>query len=393
MSIPPPPQHPPPRRQPQAAEDPSLTTQIFLDQAKAATAGAAGPEGTDGGDGGQGATAGAPQGAQRSSAPQPPRTPDPVEETPAQESTQMMSMEELRALAASSHIDEIDGPREQQSAASASWATRQDDERAQSAAPPGVFTPVVRQAQSHGPGVPPPPQAPPPHAQQYAAAGAPTAAGYASGPMTGQPPGQSASGRQNDQTVPGQQQASRKRGLPVLAIVFVVLSALVVLGIGGWILVDALGRSGEQSQQPAPPPPPATSTTDPGGLVDEGENPTADAGEDVETFTTPSGNIGCTIDAERARCVITTFDYDPPEAPDGCTMDEWGSIVVANSEGAGFSCSPAQFPADGQALDYGQTVSAHGMTCESSESGVTCRSEETDSSFSVARASADFTQR
>lgn len=384
MSIPPPPQHPPPRRQPQAAEDPSLTTQIFLDQAKAATAGASGREGADAGDGGQGTTAGAPQGAHRESAPQSPRTPDPVEETPAQESTQMMSMEELRALAASSHIDEIDGAREQQSAASASWATPQDDARAQSAAPPGVFTPVVRHAPSHGPGVPPPPQAPPPHAQQYAAPGA----GRASGPLTGQVPQQAAYGQAH-----GQGTSSRKRGLPVLAIVFVVLSALVVLGIGGWILVDALGRTGEQAQQPAPPPPPATSTTDPGGLVDEGENPTADAGEDVETFTTPSGNIGCTIDAERARCVIKTFDYDPPEPPDGCAMDEWGSIVVANSEGAGFSCSPAQFPTDGQALDYGQTVSAHGMTCESSESGVTCRSEETDSSFSVARASADFTQR
>ena len=90
---------------------------------------------------------------------------------------------------------------------------------------------------------------------------------------------------------------------------------------------------------------------------------------------------------------LQSFDYDPPEAPDGCTMEEWGSIVVANNEGAGFSCSPAEFPTDGQVLDYGQTVSAHGMTCESSESGVTCRSDESDSSFSVARASADFSQK
>lgn len=384
MSIPPPPQHPPPRRQPQAAEDPSLTTQIFLDQAKAASAGASGREATADGGGEQGATVGTPQGPQQASAPQAPHAPEPVEETSAQESTQMMSMEELRALAASSHIDEIDGPREQQSAASASWATPQDDERAQSAAPPGVFTPVVRQAPSHGPGVPPPPQVPPPHVQQYGAPGA----GYASGPPTGQVPQQAAYGQPH-----GQGTGTRKRGMPVLAIVFVVLSALIVLGIGGWILVDALGRSGEQSQESAPPPPPATSTTEPGGLVDEGENPTADAGEDVEAFTTPSGNIGCTIDAERARCVIQSFDYDPPEAPDGCTMEEWGSIVVANNEGAGFSCSPAEFPTDGQVLDYGQTVSAHGMTCESSESGVTCRSDESDSSFSVARASADFSQK
>lgn len=313
----------------------------------------------------------------------------------------MMSMEELRALAASSHIDAIDGPREQEAGGSAAaWATPHDDARAQSTAPPAVFSPAMRQAASHaspdpsvhGPGVPPPPQVPPPHAPQqspYGAGPAPHAA-------------------QQQQQWPDQGHAAgagyavarpapaKKRGMPVLAIVFVVLSALIVLGIGGWILVDALGRSGDQSQE-AVPPPPATSTQEPDGLVDGADDstsdPSADAAGDVQTFVTPSGNIGCTIDAERARCSIKTFDYDPPDPPDGCTMDEWGSIVVANGEGAGFSCSPAAFPTDGQTLDYGESVSAHGMTCESTESGVICRSDETDASFSIARAAADFTQK
>lgn len=396
MSIPPPPQHPPPRRQPRAEEDPSLTTQIFLDQAKAATGGASAsqPPGT--------AAASAPTGSAAEAANTRPEPAAPLDDASAQESTQMMSMEELRALAASSHIDAIDGPREQEDGGSAAaWAMPQGDARAQTTAPPGVFTPAMRQAASHpspdasvhGPGVPPPPPVPPPHAAQpapYGAGQAGHAANHAPYAAQQQPwpdQGSAAAGYAAAHPAP-----ATKRGMPVLAIIFVVLSALIVLGIGGWILVDALGRSDDQSQE-AVPPPPATSTEEPGGLVDDAYDSTAEPAEDVQTFVTPSGNIGCTIDAERARCSIKTFNYDPPDPPDGCTMDEWGSIVVANGEGAGFSCTPAEFPTDGQTLDYGETVSAHGMTCESTESGVICRSDETDASFSIARASADFTQK
>lgn len=181
--------------------------------------------------------------------------------------------------------------------------------------------------------------------------------------------------------------------MPVLAIVFVVLSGLIVLGIGGWIVIDMLDRSGGGTQQSAPQPPATQDSTGEGGLVDEADDEgTAPPTGEVESFVAPSGNIGCTIDSERARCIVQSFDYDPPEAPDGCTMDDWGSIVVANNDGAGFSCTPAPFPSDAQPLDYGQTVSAHGMTCASSETGVSCRSDETGAAFSVARASASFDQ-
>lgn len=181
--------------------------------------------------------------------------------------------------------------------------------------------------------------------------------------------------------------------MPVLAIAFVVLSALVVVGIGGWILVDAVTRDGEQSQQAAPPPPATDDSTGEGGLVDESDDgTTAPPAADTESFATPSGNIGCTIDQERARCVVKSFDYSPPDAPDDCGMEEWGSIVVANRDGAGFSCTPADFPADAETLDYGQTITAHGMICSSEETGVSCRSEETGAAFSVARANATFDQ-
>lgn len=403
MSIPPPPQHPPPRRQPQEPEDPSLTTQIFLDQARAATSG-----GTGAADQGAGGSTGrniptddaqtqalTPQGIAeaRRLAAESGAGSDSGAESGADtggESTRVLSMEELREIAASSRVESIDGPREALPRSDrAPRASAQDEARARKQAAPGVFStgmpPPRVPTFAVPPPVPPPvappapPSAPPP-AHTFANGPHPPAA-YASGPPSGMGP-----------LVHEGRRTQQRRRMPVLAIVFVVLSGLIVLGIGGWIVVDMLSRSGDETQQTAPPPATQDSTGE-GGLVDEADDATTSPdAADVESFVTPSGNIGCTIDAERARCIVQSFDYDPPDAPDGCTMDAWGSIVVANRDGAGFSCTPAPFPSDAQALDYGQTVSAHGMTCTSSETGVSCRSDESGAAFSVARASASFDQ-
>lgn len=401
MSVPPPPQHPPPRRQPHTPEDPSLTTQIFIDQARAAAGRA---------DVGQApADAGDHTGADRDYRSPSAEDADTQALSPGDvaaarrraaegdgESTQMMSMEELRQLAASSRIEALDGPREGRSAAGhAPPAGAADEARAQEQAPPGVFSAHV---QSHpapsAPDVPPAaPHAAPPHVHPGYPASATYSvqSGHPAPPARPAmaPPAEGSGSAEEGQAEPPR----RRRRMPVLAIAFVVLSALVVVGIGGWILVDAITRDGQQSQQAAPPPPATDDSTGEGGLVDESDDgTTAPSAADTESFATPSGNIGCTIDQERARCVVKSFDYSPPDAPDNCEMEEWGSIVVANRDGAGFSCTPADFPTDAETLDYGQTITAHGMICSSEETGVSCRSEETGAAFSVARADATFDQ-
>lgn len=429
MSIPPPPQHPPPRRQPHEPEDPSLTTQIFLDQARTAAAGR-GSDTEGGSEDGAGSRSGrapvddahtqalTPQGIAeaRRLAAESGTEPGGAASREAHadqggESTRVLSMDELREIAASSRVEAIDGPREALPRAQPSpRASAQDEARAREQAAPGVFSTSAPPPQAPTFAVPPPvvPPAPPavhPHgAPQMTPQGVPPStphgaspsSPYASPSASAHPAGigQYPYTGHASSTAAGTGHAQRKqRRMPVLAILFVVLSGLIVLGIGGWIVVDMLSRSDDGAQQTAPPPPATQDSTGEGTLVDEADDEsTQPATGDVESFVTPTGNIGCTIDSERARCIVQSFDYDPPDAPDGCTMDDWGSIVVANSDGAGFSCTPADFPSDAQPLDYGQSVSAHGMTCASSETGVSCRSDETGAAFSVARASASFDQ-
>src|SRR5699024_12271978 len=110
-----------------------------------------------------------------------------------------------------------------------------------------------------------------------------------------------------------------------------------------------------------------------------------------EVFTSPSGNISCTIDSERARCVINDYDYSPPQKPDDCRLDDWGSIVVANDEGPGFSCLEAPEPAGpARVLGCGDSISAAGMTCTSSDVGVAWKSDESGIGLHVRRASLAF---
>lgn len=166
--------------------------------------------------------------------------------------------------------------------------------------------------------------------------------------------------------------------------VLAALALVVALGIVGYIAWDAT-----QSKDDAAP---ATSSQGPtDGTDSESEDPQTSPPPAVESFKSPSGNISCTIDSDRARCVISSFDYTPPEEPDDCQLDNWGGVVVANEDGAGFSCREApgnSGPA--RVLGYGESITAEGMTCTSTREGMTCKSDETDVGFTVRRASVDF---
>ncbi|GAA4285328.1 hypothetical protein GCM10022261_28590 [Brevibacterium daeguense] len=167
-------------------------------------------------------------------------------------------------------------------------------------------------------------------------------------------------------------------------VALLVLVALIVLGIVGYILVDSLtgSDSGGPQSMPAPPPAAEDAAGDP--------EASAAASGDVRSFASPSGNISCTIEPERARCVISSFDYEPPEEPEDCAIDNWGGVIVANSDGAGFSCLEAPEAPKAQMLDYGESIEAHGIKCTSQREGMTCVATDSGTGFTVARAGVSF---
>ena len=393
MSIPPVPNHPPrPGRRKPAEETPdSITTQLFIGQDKSPQA--------------DGST-------QALSAEEIDRLKSMVSADGAA-ATEVLSLEELRAIAAAEGGDpEVDEP-----AATPRKVNSSDLAEAEAAAAPRQWNPqgtphyggaegVTRPAEGFGAAAPG--QFSPQVSQQGRPSGgtprggtpAPAGAAYAAGYQNGGYPGPGGPAGPGGPTGPGGPGGPGPAGGPggpyrrepetakVPAWLWVLASIALVLAIGivGYIVWDSMQSTEETASAPESPSlQPTPAPTESQGS--ETSSPPAA----VETFASPSGNIECTIDADRARCVIASFDYTPPERPEDCQMDNWGSVVVANGEGAGFSCREA--PASSgpaRVLGYGESISASGMTCTSAEDGMTCTADDTGVGFTMRRASVDF---
>jgi len=102
-------------------------------------------------------------------------------------------------------------------------------------------------------------------------------------------------------------------------------------------------------------------------------------------FTSPTGNIGCYIDRDSVRCDVGDRDWSPPAAPQSCKLDYGQGIELRAGGAAAFVCAGDTALGGGEVLDYGQSIAAGLLRCESAESGMTCRDVESGRGFSIAK--------
>lgn len=421
MSIPPVPNHPPrPGRRKPAEESPeSITTQLFIGQDGSAAA----------------------DGSTQALTPEELQRLQSMVDSDGTQATEVLSLEELRQLAAAdgyetgglpaaprkANPDDIaaaeaaSAPKQwnPQGVAPAQPETREPEPAHPNPAPWGPEFGAAGQTEARpepmrSPGAPGSPgahlsqggQAPdrtagpvhpetgsggqqPAYGSAYAAAPVHEAAYGASGPVgPGGPLGPGGPGGPGGPTGPGGPYGRQPETKKVPGWLWVLASIALVLALGivGYIVWDSTQGTDEVTAPPSDQPT-TGQAQDPQPSDSESSSPPVAE----EVFTSPSGNISCTIDSERARCVINDYDYSPPEKPDDCRLDDWGSIVVANDEGAGFSCLEApESEGPARVLGYGDSISAAGMTCTSSEEGMECKSDESGVGFNVRRASVDF---
>jgi len=182
---------------------------------------------------------------------------------------------------------------------------------------------------------------------------------------------------------------------PQLALVIAVCGLVVVFAV--MLLARAWGAEGRDggaaelrvdaspAAPPASPVPPAQSAT-PAESPVPAEAPTppeAPSDAEPQRFRSPSGNIECAISVDSAGCVIASFDFDPADGAD-CAN---GGYLRVEPAGAFMPCEGAPDATGAAAqLDYGSELTAHGYTCSSERSGVTCRHLDSGYGFAVARA-------
>lgn len=105
-------------------------------------------------------------------------------------------------------------------------------------------------------------------------------------------------------------------------------------------------------------------------------------------FTSPSGNIACSLNGSGATCSALEHDWSVQShtAPIDCGDGFEAGASVSDAEPAVEACQPSR---DGQAapLAFGKSITAGVMRCTSERSGVTCRSSQTDYGFTISKAS------
>ena len=106
---------------------------------------------------------------------------------------------------------------------------------------------------------------------------------------------------------------------------------------------------------------------------------------DIVGFTSPSGNVGCMIDPQFVRCDVAERDWTPPPRPADCEFDYGQGISMSAGEEPEFNCVGDTAQGGTYTLEYGKSIAAGTLSCESAESGMTCRDSTTGHGFTIAR--------
>jgi hypothetical protein len=118
----------------------------------------------------------------------------------------------------------------------------------------------------------------------------------------------------------------------------------------------------------------------------------ATARADYRPFQSPSGNISCSIDSSDVACDVSDYTYHVPPGPPCSQHISWGNrFGLQHGKAAEMECHGDTLRVPGeQTLNYGQTISAGTITCESQPSGMKCTDSSTGHYFRVSRDSYDL---
>lgn len=176
-----------------------------------------------------------------------------------------------------------------------------------------------------------------------------------------------------------EREASRRRNSYLLvamaAVVCVLGAVLAVNGLTGGSGGSPQAGTGSDEAGVA-----GTKQAAPTGTEDSSEPPA-----DLVLFKSPSGNIGCALSTQGARCDIGDKEWKPPAKPADCDGD-WGVGVSVAAKSAALVCATDTVLGQGKELAYGSDIERGDYRCDSSEDGMRCENTKTGHGFTIARA-------
>jgi len=106
---------------------------------------------------------------------------------------------------------------------------------------------------------------------------------------------------------------------------------------------------------------------------------------ELSGFTTPSGNVSCTLGKNSVSCTINQHDTTGPQ---GSCPDATGkplTMAVGKNGEVSISCDTG-FSASGAVLSYDASAKSDSFACTSMDDGVECWSQVTGQGFKLSRA-------
>jgi hypothetical protein len=174
-----------------------------------------------------------------------------------------------------------------------------------------------------------------------------------------------------------------RRAAPALALALLVLAALLT-GCGGGGTTTVIERTvTEKVEVPAQGGGPGGAESAEASEAKEAAKKVAEEKAEqpkrilhLQTFRTPSGNIGCAMFEGGARCDIRKRDWKPLPRPASCSQEVGygqGLEVPAGRGGARFVCAgDTALDPSASSLAYGTASRVGGSECISRPDGVTC---------------------
>jgi hypothetical protein len=102
-------------------------------------------------------------------------------------------------------------------------------------------------------------------------------------------------------------------------------------------------------------------------------------------FRSPSGNIGCYIDASGVRCDINKRDWSPPHKPASCDLDFGQGVQVGRSGRARYVCAGDTTLGAGRRLAYSSSIRRGRFRCLSLRSQMRCDNLRSGHGFALSR--------
>jgi hypothetical protein len=146
-----------------------------------------------------------------------------------------------------------------------------------------------------------------------------------------------------------------------------------VSNAGGGAAESAAGQLGQEESGEAAGGDEGSGDHQAGQPEDQIEEPTRIV--HLQTFRSPTGNIGCAMFEGGARCDIRKRDWSPPPRPASCPeeVDFGQGLAVSRTGRASFVCAgDTALDPTGKPLAYGEVSELGGTECISRSEGVTC---------------------